>query len=140
MGFDSSTATFRQLKSLSVSRVYAHSPPPLFTMLAWAHPELSIMNQRSSSIERCFAYALMDDSVALINKATSNTTGCVYNKSWYVIYSTDDISIISVEWFHDFINTNYGLSVSKVINIALSPPPIFVLLTSFALKVNITFT
>lgn len=71
------------------------------------------MNQRSSSIERCFAYgALMDDSVALINKATtSNRAGCVYNKLRYVFYPTDDVNVILVDWPHDFINVNYKLSI-----------------------------
>lgn len=101
MGFDSGTAIFRQSeKPLCLSRV--PTPPSslrTFAISAQAQPESSIMNQRSSSIEHCFAYgALMDDLVALINKATtSNETRCVYNKSQRVFYPTDDVNVISVD-------------------------------------------
>ena len=54
----------------------------------------------------------MDDSVALINKATtSNRAGSVYNKLQYVFYSTDDVNVIFVDWLHDFININYKLLI-----------------------------
>lgn len=84
-------------------------------MLARAHPESSIMNQRSSSIERCFAYdALMDDSVALINKTTTSNRAGITNHD---MYPTDDV--ISIDWPHDYINANYELLVvCKVANVA----------------------